>query len=151
MSILGRSLAMTFNPKKGWARLAELSPSAAGVLAFHSAPLALIPAIAWYYGVTRAGWQVAEDTMTMTTASALPLSVLFYLVMLSAVFVLGFLVHWMASTYDSQSSLGKSVMLISCTAAMMWTPTAARRTKRASQSTPSCGTSGYPTSRRYSA
>ena len=116
MSLLGDSLTLVFNPATGWQRLAASRPGTAGVLLFHTAPLALIPAISWYLGVTRAGWSVAGETMTMTTNSALPLTVLFFGVMLSAVLVLGWLVHWMAKTYESDTSVARGVTLISATA-----------------------------------
>ncbi len=79
-------------------------------------PLALIPSVGWYYGVTQAGWEVAGETMRLTAQSALPLCILFYFAMVAGVLFLGFMVRWMSTVYGPTGTYSTGVQLISFTA-----------------------------------
>ncbi|NNF17900.1 MAG: DUF1282 family protein [Gammaproteobacteria bacterium] len=116
MSILIDSLRLLFAPHKAWNHIGVTRPSLMAVMMLHTLPLALIPAVCWFYGVTQSGWVVAGTTLKLTTASALPVCVLFYLGMVWSVLFLGFMVHWMAKTYESETTLARGVTLISFSA-----------------------------------
>jgi hypothetical protein len=64
------------------------------------------------------GWQIGEEpNMRMTAESALRVCLLFYVAMVTGVLALGYLVHWMASTYAATtSSFAKGVTIITFTA-----------------------------------
>lgn len=116
MSILIDSLRLLFAPRSAWQHIAGSKHSLMAVLMVHTIPLALIPAVCWYFGVTSQGWSVAGETVRLTTGSALPMCVLFYLAMIYSVLFLGFMVHWMAATYESESTIARGVTLISFSA-----------------------------------
>lgn len=109
-------LVVTFNPAEGWRRVHDDAPSLIQVLLLHAVPFALIPAVCWYVGVTEVGWSIAGERMRLTTASALPMCVLFYGAMLAGVVFLGFMVRWMAVSYGTVAGFAQGVALISYTA-----------------------------------
>lgn len=116
MRTLLNGFLVTFNPGAGWQSIRNDNPSLPAVLAFHTLPFALIPAVCWYLGVTRSGWTVAGEVMRLTPESALPMCVLFYLAMVAGVVFLGFMVRWMAVSYGTRTDLAHGVDLISYTA-----------------------------------
>ena len=116
MHTLTNGLRLLFSPIKGWHFIAESPTGIVRVLLAHTAPLALIPAVSWYFGVTKVGWTFAGETMRLSEASALPLIVLFYLAMVTGVVFLGMMVHWMSETYGDKGTVAQGVTLISYTA-----------------------------------
>ncbi len=116
MKTLINGIRLLFLGQRGWQQIADDAPSLMQVLLLHTAPLALIPAICWYFGVTQFGWQVAGDPVRLTTESALPMCVLFYFACVFGVAFLGFMVHWMSETYGDKSTIAQGVTLISYTA-----------------------------------
>lgn len=116
MRTLLNGFLVTFAPIRGWQAVHDDNPSVTAVLTQHTVPFALIPAICWYIGVTQVGWRVADETMRLTPASALPMCVLFFLAMLAGVLFLGFMVRWMAVSYGTVSDMAHGVDLISYTA-----------------------------------
>ncbi len=116
MRTLLNGILVTFAPDAGWRSVREDAPGVAAVLALHTVPYALIPAVCWYYGVTRSGWSVAGEVMRLTPESALPMCALFFLAMVFGVVFLGFMVRWMATSYGTETDLSRGVALISYTA-----------------------------------
>ena len=116
MNTFTNGLLVAFSPVKGWQQSAEDDSGLIKVLLMHTMPLALIPAVCWYLGVTQQGWSVAGEVMRLTPESALPMCALFYLAMVSGVVFLGYMVHWMAGSYGTESSVANGVKLISYTA-----------------------------------
>jgi len=116
MNALSNGLLVAFNPTRGWKAVSEDSSGLVTVLLLHTLPLALIPAVCWYVGVTQQGWNVAGETVRLTAESALPMCALFYLAMIAGVVFLGFMVQWMAGSYGTQASLAQGVKLITYTA-----------------------------------
>lgn len=82
--------------------------------------LALLPAVAWYYGTSQVGWTVGDhgETIRLTAESARTICILFYFTMLACVAVIGYFIHWMAHTYGAESSTIKGIVL----AGLMSTP-----------------------------
>ena len=116
MNTLLNGFVVMFTPGEGWWKVRQDAPGVIRVLLMHTVPFALIPAVCWYIGVTSRGWSVAGEQMRLTPESALPMCVLFYLAMLSAVGFLGFMVRWMAFSYGTVATLAQGVALISYTA-----------------------------------
>ncbi len=107
---------LLFTGRKGWQPIAQDPQSVIGVLLKHTIPFSVIPAACWYYGVTELGWQVATETIRLTPESALPMCILFFLACVGGVLFLGFMVHWMSTTYGELASLAQGTTLISYTA-----------------------------------
>ena len=116
MRTLWNGFLVTLNPGAGWRSIAAHPVSIIQLYVLHTIPFALLPALCWYFGVTQQGWSVAGDLVRLTPASALPMCVLFFLAMLAGVAFLGYMVHWMASSYGSVSTVARGMTLISYTA-----------------------------------
>lgn len=112
------SIDILLHPTKAWADIARGANSVVRPLLTHTAPWSLVPALCWYYGVTQVGWQVGlEPASKMSGDSAARICGLFYLAMIVGVYVLGYLIHWMASTYAaSKSSVARGVAIVTYTA-----------------------------------
>jgi hypothetical protein len=116
MNTVLNGFLVVFNPVRGWQRIVENRPGLMSQLLLHTIPFALIPAVCWYIGVTSQGWTIAGDPVKLTAASALPMCVLFYLAMVGGVLFLGYMVSWMAGSYETEGGLARGVTLISYTA-----------------------------------
>ena len=110
------AIRLIFAPRNGWDPIAARSSSVASVLLGHTIPFAVIPALCWYIGVTRFGWDVAGETMKLTAASALPMCIMFFFACVAGVLFLGAMVQWMSETYGDRTDLATGVKLISFTA-----------------------------------
>lgn len=103
-------------PNQTWREISHEHPSIPGVM-IHMMVMALIPAIAWFYGVTQIGWKVgAGEATKITMDSTLIIVVLFYLGMLGALIGIGLLIHWMSITYGAASTPAKAISLATFTA-----------------------------------
>ena len=112
MNTLVDGLRLMFAPVGGWFPIARENDSVARLLLLHTAPLALVPAVCWYYGVTHSGWSIVGEPMRLTAASALPMCIAFYFAMVFGVLFMGYMVRWMSVTYGDRGSLAQGVRLI---------------------------------------
>lgn len=107
---------LMLRPNQEWERISQEQPSIPGVVA-HILLLALIPAIAWFYGVTQIGWRVgAGEATRITVESTMIIIALFYLGMLAAITGVGLMIHWMSVTYGARSTPAKAISLAAYTA-----------------------------------
>ena len=115
--MIQHGLALLVQPHTAWQRVAQLPSASFNKLALFPAIMALLPAVAWYYGTSRIGWTVgsSEDAIRLTESSAFEISVLFYFVMISSVAIIGYFIHWMSATYGANSSLTKGIVIAGLT------------------------------------
>jgi len=74
--------------------------------------LAAIPVLSGFIGTTQFGWQVGSaETVRLTTASAGIIALLYYLVIIVAVFSVGWMIHWMGATYGADQPLTQCIVL----------------------------------------
>ena len=116
MTNLLYSLLLLASPRSAWAKIATQETSSLSVLVHHTLPLALIPAVCWYFGVTQQGWQVGDQIMRLTPQSALPMCVMFYFACVGGVAFMAYMVRWMSTTYATEVTLAQATTLISYTA-----------------------------------
>lgn len=111
---------LLFRPSTQWRTFAALPEKSVQILLFYPFLLALLPAVAWYYGTTQIGWSVGEhgEPIRLTRESARQICVLFYLTMIACVAVIGYFIHWMAATYGAQSTISRGM----AAAGLMATP-----------------------------
>ncbi len=110
--MIGKVFGIIFQPVPTWHEVAGMSEAELKRYLKYPAILALIPAIAWFYGTTRVGWSVGgRETVHFSAGSAAAIAPLFYLAQLVAIWVIGYFVHWMAQTYGAESSISKGVVL----------------------------------------
>ena len=105
------------DPKRAWESIRERELSVAECLAHHTLIMALIPAVAGYIGTTFVGWQIGtSQTVKLTAQSAAQIAVLYYLATVTAVYTVGWMIHWMSRTYGATKPLSQCVVLASFTA-----------------------------------
>lgn len=79
--------------------------------------LAIIPALSLFIGTTQVGWSLGSgDVVRMTVASAVPIAISFYVVLLVAVAVMAYAMYWMEKTYGVDASLDRCFMVTTYTA-----------------------------------
>ncbi len=96
-------LGIITNPHKEWARIRDKSSSVTGVYLRYLVWIALLPPLAWYFGATQIGWELSDRVIRLTSASAAQIMALFYVAILLSIAFLGYMVHWMAKTYDAKN------------------------------------------------
>ncbi len=83
-----------------------------GLTFVHVGSLAAIPALSAFLGTTTSGWQIgAGEPVRLTTESAFVMAVLYYLVLLAAVYSIGWMIRWMGETYGARQPLSQCVVL----------------------------------------
>jgi Yip1 domain len=115
--MIQHAFGLLVRPSAQWQTIADLPPSSFRTLLLYPCLLAILPAVAWYYGTSQVGWTVGDhgDTIKLTVASARQISILFYLGMVGCVAVIGYFIHWMSDTYGADSSLTKGIVITGLT------------------------------------
>ena len=104
-------------PDREWAAIAGDRHSLPTIVVGHVMILALIPALAFYYGVTEVGWSLptGDRYYRMTVDSTVIIIGLFYWAMVVGTALLGYGVHWMSRTYGSDATLTDAMALAAYT------------------------------------
>jgi uncharacterized membrane protein (DUF485 family) len=112
--MIRHTFGLLVKPATQWRSVAALDESSLRTLLIYPCLLAILPAVAWYYGTTEIGWTVGDhgEVIRLTRASARQICILFYLTMLACIAVIGYFVHWMAATYGAQSSVTRGIVII---------------------------------------
>ena len=115
--MIQHTFGLLVRPSAQWRIVADLPESSFRTLILYPCFLALLPAVAWYYGTSQVGWTIGGrgEAIKLTADSARQISVLFYMAMLGSVAVIGYFVHWMADTYGAASSLTKGIVITGLT------------------------------------
>lgn len=104
------------NPRAAWEAIHEYDYSVIGVVFGHTMLFALIPAVSGYYGTSHVGWQIGVgEVVRITSDSALPIAILYYLAMVFAVLTVGWMIHWMGKTYGADQPLSQCLALATFT------------------------------------
>lgn len=112
-------LQLLFAPKSAFEAIAREPDSLPRTILMHLMPIAVLPAIAWYYGVTVAGWTVgsfSDHPLRISVESATPIIILFYLAMIGGTLFIGGMIHWMSVTYEATSTPARAIKLATYTA-----------------------------------
>jgi hypothetical protein len=119
--MIQHTFGLMVKPGSQWRSIAQLPESTLRTLLIYPAILAILPAVAWYYGTTQVGWTVGDgDPIKLTKESARQICILFYFTMLACISVIGYFIHWMAETYGADSSTVKGIVIAGLTATPMF-------------------------------
>lgn len=119
--MIQHTFGLLVRPSTQWKTINELPESSFRTLLLYPWFLAIIPAVAWYYGTTRVGWSVAGgDVIKLTRESALQICILFYLTQVICLAAIGYFIHWMSHTYGAESSITKGIIIASLAATPMF-------------------------------
>ncbi len=116
--MIQHTFGLLFRPSAQWKTVSELPESSLKTLILYPCFLAILPAVAWYYGTSQVGWTVGDhgETIKLTAASARQICILFYFAMIACVAVIGYFIHWMSDTYGANSSLTRGIVIAGLTA-----------------------------------
>lgn len=111
--MIGKAIGIMLRPTATWQEVAEMSDAQMKPLIFYPAILAIIPALAWYYGTSQVGWTITGKSppVKFTSESAFTIAILFYFAQVVAVWAVGYFIHWMADTYGAESSTTKGLAI----------------------------------------
>ncbi|MFV8816265.1 Yip1 family protein [Haliea sp. E17] len=119
--MIQHAFGLMVRPGSQWRQIAELPESSFRTLLLYPCLLALIPAVAWFYGTTQVGWTVGNgEPQFLTRESARTICILFYLVQLAGVAAIGYFIHWMSDTYGAPSSTIKGIIIAALSATPMF-------------------------------
>ncbi len=116
--MLNHTFGLLVRPSKQWQIIADLPAGTFNTLLLYPALLAILPAVAWFYGTSQVGWTIGHDDSPtkLTVESARTISFLFYFAMLGCIAVIGYFIHWMSHTYGAESSTLKGIIIAGLTA-----------------------------------
>jgi len=116
--MIQHTFGLLTRPSQQWKTVSGLSESSLTTLLLYPCILAILPAVAWYWGTTQVGWSVGDhgETIRLTADSALTICILFYFTMITCVAIIGYFIHWMADTYGANSSTVKGIVIASLAA-----------------------------------
>jgi hypothetical protein len=116
--MIQHTFGLLVRPSAQWRTVADLPESSLKTLVLYPCVLAILPAVAWYYGTTQIGWSVGDsgETIKLTTQSARQICILFYLTMVVCVAAIGYFIHWMSETYGAESTITKGIVIAGLTA-----------------------------------
>jgi hypothetical protein len=97
-------LGLLSNPHQEWSRIRDEKQSIAGQYLRFLIWIAIIPPVAWWYGASQIGWVLGGRTILLTSDSAAQIMGLFYIAILLSIGFLGYMIFWMAKTYDGKNN-----------------------------------------------
>ena len=114
---LGHTIGVLTHPDQAWQHIRDKPESLPQLYFSHVLLLALIPAIAGFYGTTQVGWQIGDgQVIRLTSASALPICALFYTAIVAGIYIIGRFIDFFAATYGVPEDKPKGVTLVAYTA-----------------------------------
>lgn len=114
---LTHTLGLLTHPDQEWEAIRQETESVGKLYLGHVLLLALIPAVAAFYGSTQVGWQIGDgQVVKLTSGSALQLTSLFYLAMLAGIYIIGKFIDFFAATYDATERTPRGITLAAYTA-----------------------------------
>lgn len=116
--MIQHGLGLLARPRAQWKAIGAQPESTLTTFVLYPCIMAILPAVAWYYGTTQVGWTVGDDgsPIKLTVQSARAICILFYVTMVACVGIIGYFIHWMSETYGADSSLVKGVVIAGFTA-----------------------------------
>ncbi|GAA5524177.1 inner membrane protein YohC [Microbulbifer aestuariivivens] len=115
--MLSHMFGLLVQPRRQWQQIGNLSEKNLRRQIPYVIVLALLPALAWYFGTTEVGWSIGDgNTRRITHESALSLVAVFYVTMVIAVMAIGYFIHWMAKTYGAKTYPMKGMVIAGFTA-----------------------------------
>lgn len=102
--MLVRHLGLLFStPGLAWRVIKNTEISIAAFYLRILLPLAVIPPICAWYGVTRTGWQIGSSNLVkITETSATLICLIYFAAIIIGISVIAFMVIWMSETYGNR-------------------------------------------------
>ena len=113
--ILNHIWGLYAHPKDEWQTIEKRHESLSYSL-IHILTISLIPAICGYYAAAHIGWTIGVgDPIKISIPSARIMAISMYFALVTGVFILAYLIQWMAKTFDSKPSFVQALELAAYT------------------------------------
>jgi len=96
-------LGIIVRPHAEWTKIRDRIDSVPRHYLSYLIWVAILPPVAWWFGASQVGWEISGRQIRLTPESAAQIMGLFYVTILISVAFLGFMIHWMAKTYDARN------------------------------------------------
>lgn len=114
--ILNHIWGLYAHPKEEWQSIEKRHESLFYSLV-HILMVSLIPSICLYYAAAHIGWSIGtKDLIKIPESSAFIMAIAIYGALVAGVFLLAYLIQWMAKTFDSTPEFTQSLELAAYTA-----------------------------------
>ena len=111
MSPIGHVFGILFRPQSEWKAIEPEPSGVSRLLLGYVAILSLIPAIAWFIGVSVIGISVSIGTFRVPMAAALTSVAIGYVATFAIVYLIALVTDWLAPTFESQHSFANALKL----------------------------------------
>lgn len=109
--LLEHIIGFFLHPRDEWEEVRSENITSARLM-LHILALGAIPVVSGYIGTTQFGWNIGTaETIKLTAESAAIIAVLYYLIIILAVFSVGWMIHWMGQTYGASQPLSRCLRL----------------------------------------
>jgi hypothetical protein len=121
VKIFERARAIILKPKATWPLIRDEAVDIKQLLINYAAPLALIPAVSSFIGITLIGFRVPEGYMyRLPLVEALVGAVLGYVLNLAGVFVGGWAIKLLAPLFNSKADLNAAMKIVVYSLTPVW-------------------------------
>lgn len=118
--LLSHAWGLFTHPDSEWDEIRRERTTVSSFYVGYIMLMAAVPPVCGLIGSTLIGWQFGDGAaVRLTLASALPISILFYLAILAGIYVIGRTIHWMAKNFDADIDLPHSIAFAAYTATPM--------------------------------
>lgn len=109
--LLEHIIGFFLHPSEEWESVRARNISM-GRVVFHVLLLGAIPVISGFIGTTQFGWQIGTaETIKLTAGSAAVIAIIYYIVIIFAVFSVAWMILWMGQTYGAKQPLARCLVL----------------------------------------
>ena len=120
--MLQHVLGMLTHPRREWKELRqEQSGSIVEVFIRYLLLLALIPPLSLLIGTTTVGWSITgAEPVRLSLEAAVPLALVFYLLLLFGVVLMAYAMHWMEATFGASADYERCLVFTIFTSVPMF-------------------------------
>ncbi|WFF43045.1 YIP1 family protein [Salinicola endophyticus] len=104
------------HPNREWQEISSENETVSHLYGHHVLILAAVPVVCSFIGTTLVGWHFGTsetglaERVQVAPSTAILLAIIFYGLILAAVWLMGNVVHWLARRYPSRPSLNRCVV-----------------------------------------
>ncbi len=120
MDIVTRAKGILLNPKYEWEVVKEESTSVQELFTKYAVILAAIPAVAGFIGFSVFGMNMGFASFKMPIGSGFGHAVFTYILGLAGVYLVGYIIDWLAPTFGAQKDLLQSMKVAVYSSTASW-------------------------------
>ncbi len=120
MDIISRAKGILLNPKSEWETVKNESATVQELFTKYAVILAAIPAVAGFIGFSVFGMNIGLGSFRMPVGPGIGHAVLSYILGLAGVYLVGYIIDWLAPTFGTQKDLVQSMKVAVYSSTASW-------------------------------